>query len=172
MESFPPLARQFLVLLGVLAEGGELVERRVHRPGLRVDLGVVVAGGLAPLGRVGRELVVEAIEVDPLSTLHQPLHVGPPEVEVPEQRIQELGLPGADPRERGIHHHQLLHPGRVLHDEGEGDRVPDVVGDHVDLLHLQRVEHAGDVPGLVLLVVAALGLRRIPIPRRSGMMTE
>ena len=44
--------------------------------------------------------------------------------------------------------------------KGEADHVADVVGDQVGLARLQRVQDARDVLGLILLVVAAGGLRR------------
>ena len=39
------------------------------------------------------------------------------------------------------------------------DHVADVVGDEIGAVDLERIEHAGDVAGLRLLVVAAGGLR-------------
>ncbi len=100
------------------------------------------AAGLVEVLRIGRELVPEAVEVDPLAALHEPFHVRAAEAEVPEQRVLQNLVPGADAGDRRVHQDQMADPARILGDEGVGDHVADIVGDHVDLADVQGVQHA------------------------------
>ncbi len=73
---------------------------------------------------------------------------------MPEQRTLEDLVPGPDSRDRRVHQHEMGHPLGLFGHEGVGDHVADIVGDHVDLAHVQGVQHAGDVLALGLLVIA------------------
>jgi hypothetical protein len=67
----------------VLVEGGELREAGMHGAGQRIELSVMDPCRLAEAGRIGRELVPEAIEVDALAPGQKSLHVGSAEAEMP-----------------------------------------------------------------------------------------
>ena len=90
---------------------------------------------------------------------------------MPQQRVLEDLLPRPDAGQRRIDQHEARDPLRMLRREGVADHVADVVRDEVGALDLQRIEHAGDVAGLRLLVEAASGLDESPMPRRSGTTT-
>ena len=63
---------------------------------------------------VGRQLVVEAVEIDALAARDQPLHVGAAEIEVPQQRALQDLVPRADARQRRIHGHPSRDPLGIL----------------------------------------------------------
>jgi len=90
------LREERLVVLGILTECGELLERVVHRMGSCVQSRVMLARLLIDLLRIRGELVPEAIQVDPLATLHEPLDIGTAEVEVPEKWTAHNRVPVAD----------------------------------------------------------------------------
>ena len=56
----------------------------------------MLARWFAHCTRMDSQLVLEAIEVDVLSALHQTLDIRPAEIEVPDLRILELIVPEAD----------------------------------------------------------------------------
>src|SRR5262245_30046215 len=91
---------------GVLIERGELREARMHRAGLRIELRVVAARPFAELPWVRRELVPEPIEVDPLASRDEALHVGTAEAKVPQERILEHLLPWPDAGDGRVHDHE------------------------------------------------------------------
>ena len=59
---------------------------------------------LVDAGRVRRQLVVEPIEQDALAPCDQALDIRSAEVEVPDLGIGQLLVPGAQARQRRIHH--------------------------------------------------------------------
>ena len=132
----------------------------MHRAGPGIERGIMVARRLVDLLRIGGELVVEAVEIDALAPLDQPFHVGPAEIEMPEQRIEQNLVPVADARQRRIDHHPFGDARGILRRQRIAHHVADIVGDEVGLLDLQRIHHAGDVQRLVLLGVAGVGMRR------------
>jgi hypothetical protein len=87
---------------------------------------------------------------------------------VPQQRALEHLFPGPDARQRRIHDDEAGDPLRVLRREGVADHVAEVVGDEVGLVDPQRVQDAGDVVSLRLLVVAVGGTRRARHPAQVG----
>jgi hypothetical protein len=109
----------------------------------------VPSRGFGEPRRVGGELVPEAIEIDPLSSLHQTLHIGSAEAEVPQQRAFENVFPGADTGNGGVHHDQSRGAVGIPFGKGIGDHVADVVTDDVGLTNLQRIEDACEIFGLV-----------------------
>ena len=117
----------------------------------------MLARGLAEALRIGRELVPEAVEVDPLAAGDQPLGIRALEREMPERARADDLVPGPDPGQRRVHDHEAGDPPRKLRREGVADHVADVVGDEVGPVDRERIEDARDVPPLGLLVVAALG---------------
>jgi hypothetical protein len=108
--------------------------------------------------RVGRQLVPEAVEIDALAALYQPLHVGTAEIEMPEQGAFQNLVPRSDAGQWGIHDRPARDPCRILGGEGVAHHVADVMGDELGPVDGETVEHAGDILALRLLVVAAGGM--------------
>ena len=146
-----------LVVLRILVEGGELFEAGMHGAGQGVERGVVLARSLAEAGRVGGELVPEAVEVDPLPPRHQAFRIRPLEGEMPERPAADDLLPRADAGQRRVHDGEAGDPLRVLRRQRIADHVADVVGDQRRPRDAERIEQPGHVLPLGLLVVAALG---------------
>ena len=63
-------------------------------------------------------------------------------------------LPRTDARDRRVHQHKLRHLLRILRNEGIAHHVANIVGDNIGLFDLQRLQHAGDILALRLLVIA------------------
>jgi hypothetical protein len=76
------LGEQRLVVDRILAERTELFERVVHRMRPRIERGVVLTGLLIDPLRIRREFIPEAVQIDPLAPLYQPLLIGTAEIEV------------------------------------------------------------------------------------------
>ena len=89
-----------------------------------------------------------------LAPSDQAVLVRTPEREVPESVILDDVVPRPDAGKRCIDQDESSHAIRVLGRERIADHVADVVRHEVDLRDLERVEHAGDVVALRLLVVA------------------
>ena len=105
-----PRGQERAVVDRVLVEGRELREAGMHRAGQRVELRVVPPRRFAEAIGRGRELVPEAVEVDALAAGDEPLHVGPAEAEVPEQRVLQDLFPRPDAGHRRVDQHQPPHP--------------------------------------------------------------
>src|SRR6476620_5887663 len=69
-------SEEFLIVDGVLPEGGELRESIMHRVRPRIERCVVNSRLLIDVARIGRQLVVETIEVETLAASNQPFLVG------------------------------------------------------------------------------------------------
>ena len=96
--------------IGVLRERGELsAESVMDGARKRIERRIVLARLLVDARRVGRKLVVEAVEQDSLTSRDQPLDVRPAKVEMPSLRILQLVVPVADARQRRVHHHPSGH---------------------------------------------------------------
>ena len=132
MVSF--FSRKDLVVLGVLRERGELLEGVVHVARPRVERGVMLARRLVDRLRIGRQLVVEAVEIDALAALDQPVDVRPAEIEMPQQRAFEDLVPRPDAGQRRVDHHPFGDAVGILRGERVADHVADVVGDEIGLL--------------------------------------
>ena len=154
------LGKEGLVVERILIEGGELREAGMHGAGQGIEFGVMLARGLGEGRGRGGKLVPEAVEIDALAPGDQPLHVRSAKAEVPQQRVLQDFLPRADAGQRRVDEDEARHTLRMLDGKGVADHVADIVGDEIGAVDLQRVEHAGDIAGLGLLVVAALGLGR------------
>ena len=101
----PSSAKSLRVALEVV----EVLEAGSHRPGLRVGLGVDPSVRLGHrVVSIGREVVPEVLEVDPLAPLHQCQRHLAVEVEVPQVAQQPDVLPVADARQEGVHQHDAL----------------------------------------------------------------
>src|SRR6266446_1191879 len=99
------LGEQRLVVSGVLAECPKLLEGIVHRMRPCVHGSKVLPRVfIDPLGVCG-QLVPEAIEVYALPALYETLLVRTSEIEVPQRRAANDGVPIADPGQRCIDHH-------------------------------------------------------------------
>jgi DNA-binding transcriptional LysR family regulator len=61
--------------------------------------------------RIGGQLVVEAVEVNPLAALYEPLFVGAPEVEVPQHGTEDDLVPVTNARQRCIDHNPASEEG-------------------------------------------------------------
>ena len=88
--------------------------------------------------RVGQNSFQNRSRVDALAALHQALHVGPPKRKCQRRSLEDL-VPGADAGDRRVHQHQVGDAVRLFGDEGVGDHVADVVGDHDHLADMQGV---------------------------------
>jgi hypothetical protein len=55
-----------------------------------------------------REIVPDAIEIDPLASVYKPLCVRTVKVEMPQCRVSDDLIPGLDAWERGVHDDELL----------------------------------------------------------------
>src|SRR5271169_6620085 len=71
-------------------------------------------------------------------------------------------VPGADPREWGVHRHPAGDPIRILRSKRVAHHVADIMGDKVGPLDLQLVENTRDIAALGFLVIAIFGMRREP----------
>ena len=102
--------QKFLVVDRILAEGRELREGVVDgvRPG--IERRIMLARRLVDVLRIGRQFVVEAVEVDALAPGDEPLLVGAVEVEVPRPLILDHIVPMAEPGQRRVHHHPAGDP--------------------------------------------------------------
>ena len=112
-----------------------------------VQLRVVLARGLAEPRRGRGELVPEAIEIDALAARDQPLHVGPAEAEMPEQRVLENLFPRADAGNRRVDQHEAATRSGYCAAKAKPTMLPMSWVDQVGAVDLERVEHAGDVAG-------------------------
>ena len=96
MDSLP-LASNAL-LSGVLGvEGRELLEGVMHVAGPRIEPGIVPARGFVDRLRIGREFVLETVEIDALAALHQAVDIRSAEIEMPEQRALRISSHGPMP---------------------------------------------------------------------------
>src|SRR4051812_42882903 len=82
-----------LVIEHILIERRELGKTRMHPTRFCVKVRIMSAGSLVEPGRVGGKVIPEPIEIDALTALNQPLHVGSTESEVPQQRALENIVP-------------------------------------------------------------------------------
>ena len=146
-----------LVVLGILSKGGELGKSSAHRPRLRIQRGIVGPSGLVDLGRIGRKLVPETIEKNPLPALHQPLGVRAAKREMPEEGIAQQFVPRIDTRNRRVHQHQPIHLVPISCGVGVHHHVADVVRDDNGAVVSKSRDHGPNVPGLCLFVVARGG---------------
>ncbi len=122
----------------------------------------MLAGLLVDALRIGRQLVVEAVQEDALAALDQALLVRTVEVEMPCLGVLQLVVPVAQPRQGRVHGHPALHPLRLLGGEGVADHVADVVGDQLHPPDLQDVEQAVHPAALAGLVVTGGRMGRQP----------
>ena len=156
------------VIDGILAESGKLVEGGMHRAWPRVELGIVASRRLIDRFRIGRQLVPEPIEVDALASFHQPVDVGPAEIEMPQQRALQDFVPWPDAGQRRIDDDPFGDAVGILRGERIADHVADVVRHEIGLLDVELVHHHGDVDALRFLVVAAGRLGRETHPAQVG----
>ena len=87
--------------------------------------------------------------------LHQPLSIWSVERKMPQRVAANDVIPWADTRKRRIDDHEFSYPVRILGGKGISDHIADVVRYKIDFVDLQRIEHAGHVLRLGLLVVTA-----------------
>jgi hypothetical protein len=87
---------------------------------------------------------------------------------VPEQRVLEDLLPRPDAGDGCIDQDEARHAAWILRRQGIADHVADIVGDKVDLVDAQRIEHARHVDALCLLVKASRGLGGQPHAAQIG----
>ena len=88
------------------------------------------------------------------------LHIGPAEVEMPDDRVAQQVVPGADTGERRVHHDPAAHAIAILRGDRVAHHVADVVRDQRSGRDAEVVQHGRDVGRLRLLVVAACGMGR------------
>ena len=74
---------------------------------------------------------------------------------MPQRVIADDVVPRTDAGQRRVDQDELADAIGMLGGKGVADHVADVVGDKVNLVHLQRVEHSGYVLALSLFLVAA-----------------
>src|SRR5882724_10855442 len=113
------------------------------------------AGRFAKPARVRGKLVPKSIKIDALAPGDEALHVGAAESEVPKERVLEDFLPRPDARKRRVDQHEARHAIAIPRGEGIPNHVADVMGHERSALDLERIEDAGNVGGLRLLVVTA-----------------
>ena len=155
------LRQELLVVRSILAERCELRERIVDRVRARIERRVMLARRLVDVLRISRQLVVKTVEVNALASGDQPLLVGAEEIEMPGVPVLDHLVPVAEPGQRGVHHHPAGDAVAVLRGERVADHVADIVGHQRDgSADAELLEHRGHVPGLALLVVPGLGMRR------------
>ncbi len=121
-----------------------------------IQSGVVLARFLIDRLRIRGQLVVEAVEVDPLAALYEPLFVGAPEVEVPQHGTEDDLVPVTNARQRCIDHNPAGDPRGILCSQRIAHHVADVVSYESRLLHLECIHDTGDVNSLVLFGVAGV----------------
>jgi len=80
---------------------------------------------------------------------------GPPEAEVPEQRIFQDFFPRSNAGQRRIQQSKSRYAVGMLRRESVANHVTNVVGDELRLFDFQRVENARDIIPLRFLVVTA-----------------
>src|SRR5580698_3173503 len=71
------------IILHVLRESGELRKARPHGARLGILRGIIRTRSLVRLGGIAGEIVPDAIEIDALASLYQPLGIRSVEGEVP-----------------------------------------------------------------------------------------
>ncbi len=120
-------------------------------------------GFIKPL-RVPGKFVPEAIEIDALAAGDQALHVRTTEAKVPHGRILCDLIPGPDAGQRRVDHPPSAHTLGVDGGNCEADHDADVVRHQFGRTHTQGVQDAHHVCRLILLVIAAIRLRREPQP--------
>jgi hypothetical protein len=74
---------------------------------------------------------------------------------MPQRMIADDVVPRTDAGQRRVDQDELADAIGMLGGKGVADHVADVVGDEVNLVHLQRVKHSGNVLTLSLFVIAA-----------------
>src|SRR3984957_20129682 len=114
-----------------------------------IELLVVLASSLVNLLRIGRKLVVEPIEINPLAPGNQALLVRPAKVEVPQQWAANDIVPVAYAGKRSVDRNPAANARGVLNRQGIADHVSDVVGDEIGLLHLKGIHYPDNVDGLI-----------------------
>src|SRR3954468_6696398 len=114
------------------------------------------------------KFVPEAVEIDALPAGDQALHVLTTEAKVPHGRILCDLIPGSDAGQRRIDRHPSAHALGVGGGNCEADHDADVVRHQFGRTHTQRVQDAHHVRRLILLVVAAIRLRREAQPTQVG----
>lgn len=87
---------------------------------------------------------------------------------MPEQRVLKNFLPGTDAGHRSIDQHEAADALRMLRGKSEADHVADVMRHQIGAFDLERVEHAGDISGLGLLVEARSRLGGQAEPAQIG----
>src|SRR4051812_18962067 len=105
----------------------------MHGAGAGVEGSVMLPGGLAEAVRICGELVPKTVEIDALATGNEPFHIRAAEAEMPEQRVLEDLLPGADAGDRSVDQRKSCDPVAVLGREREADHVADIVRDQIGL---------------------------------------
>ncbi len=78
---------------------------------------------------------------------------------MPQQRPLLDLIPISDSRQRCVDHHPFGNAGRILCHQRIAHHIADVVRYQVGLPDLQRIHHARDIHGLVLLGVACIRMR-------------
>src|SRR5882672_3549387 len=107
---------------------------------------------------VGGKFVPEAVQINPLAPFDQALHIWAAESEMPQHRGLQDFFPRTNPGNWRIDKNKVLDLLGMFGGKRERNHVADVVGHQVDLVDVQRVEHALDVAGLRLFVETAGGL--------------
>src|SRR6202030_1285649 len=115
---------------------------------------------LIPMLRIRGELVPEPVQVDALASLHEALHVGTAEAEMPDEWTLHDFIPRSDARNRCVEQDEFRDAIRMRRGIREADHVADVVCYERGAVHVQSRQDAGNVTGLRLLVIPTRGVRR------------
>src|SRR4051794_39365315 len=129
----------------------------MHSAGHCVERCVVLTGAFREFAGRGGEHVPETIQIDSFSAGNETFHVRTAEAKVPQQWILQDLIPRTNARYRCVDRHEVRHAIAVDRCESKTDHVADVVSDQLDSLNLERVEYAGKIGCLVLLVEATAG---------------
>jgi hypothetical protein len=156
-------------VFGVLLEGAERLEPRPHAAGLgiggRVEPAIRLGDGM---GRIGREVVPEMLEIDALAALDQREGCLSVEVEMPKVPEEPDALPIAHAGQKRVHQGNPVDIGRMLGGVGIGDHQPDVMTHDRDAPVPERCGEGVDVLRHRLLVVTRVRLGRFPEASQVG----
>src|ERR1700736_6365506 len=125
-----------------------------------IERSVMLPGRFVDLGRIARELVPEAVKIDPFATRDQPFSIGATEGEMPERRTAHDLVPGRNARHRGIHHYQPVGLVTVTGSVRISDHRADIVPDYGCVIDAEMRENGPDVARLRPLIITTSGMPR------------
>src|ERR1700682_1998353 len=133
------------VIRCILRKRCELREASPHAARLCVSGCEEISGSFVRFRRITCEIVPDSVEIDAFPSCYKPLGIGPVEVEMPDARIQENGVPWLDAGNRCIHDDQTINLVLVHRGIGVSDHVADVVSDDGSVVESESGYHSPQV---------------------------